>query len=501
MEETMAEPARRRPNVLFVMVDQWAGTLLGCAGHPVIQTPTLDHLARLGVRFGRAYSESPVCIPARRTIMTGTTPRRHGDRSFQPGAPMPDLPLLAHCFRDAGYQAYAVGKLHVYPQRNRIGFDDVLLAEEGRPQLGAVDDYDLFLADQGFPGQQFLHGMTNNEYHHRPWHLPEHCHVTNWITREMARAIKRRDPTRPAFWYLSYTHPHPPLVPLAAYLDLYRDVEIDLPSRGAWAEDSHGLPRALEFIRAYWPGEATPSMHRAIRCAFYALCTHIDHQFRVVIGTLREEGLLDDTIILVTSDHGDMLGEHGLWSKWLFYESSANVPMILVGVAGDPRVPTGHVDDRLVGLQDVMPTLLDLAGLPIPPTVEGLSMVGGRRRTILYGECREERSATRMVHDGHHKLIWYPAGNRVQLFDVADDPRDLYDRAGHPGYREVRERLEVTLVEHLYGDDLAWVRDGQLVGFEPGPFSSKPNRALSGQRGVHFPLPPVDRPGIVGMPG
>ena len=157
----MAEPAHRRPNVLFVMVDQWAGPLLGCAGHPVIQTPTMDHLARLGIRFGRAYTESPVCIPARRTIMTGTTPRRHGDRSFQPGAPMPELPLLAQCFRDAGYQAYAVGKLHVYPQRNRIGFDDVRLAEEGRPQLGAVDDYDLFLADQGFAGQQFLHGMTN----------------------------------------------------------------------------------------------------------------------------------------------------------------------------------------------------------------------------------------------------------------------------------------------------------------------------------------------------
>lgn len=496
----MSDPVRR-PNVLFVMVDQWAGSLLGCAGHPVIQTPTLDHLARLGTRYTRAYSECPVCIPARRTVMTGTTPRRHGDRTFKPGEPMPDLPLLAQCFRDAGYQAYAVGKLHVYPQRDRIGFDDVILAEEGRPQLGAVDDYDLFLADQGFAGQQFLHGMCNNEYLHRPWHLPEHCHVTNWITREMARAIKRRDPKRPAFWHLSYTHPHPPLVPLQAYLDLYRDAQIDPPLRGTWAEEFAALPRALQHIRAYWPGEPTPAMHQALRRAYYALCTHIDHQVRVVIGSLREEGLLDDTVILVTSDHGDMLGEHGLWSKWLYYEPSANVPMILIGTAKDGRVPAGSVDDRLVGLQDVMPTLLELAGITIPSSVEGLSMVGAGRRATLYGECREDRSATRMVHDGRHKLIWYPAGNHVQLFDFADDPRELHDRGGDPGYRAVRARLETALAAELHGGDLAWVKDGRLAGIDPGPFTPGLNRGLSGQRGAHYPPPPVVQPGIVGMPG
>ncbi|KSV73567.1 hypothetical protein N183_24340 [Sinorhizobium sp. Sb3] len=105
----------------------------GCAGHPVIETPTLDHLASIGTRFSRAYSECPICIPARRTIMTGTSPRRHGDRVFQPSLPMPkELPTLAGTFGRNGYQTQAIGKLHVYPQRDRIGFDDALLAEEGR---------------------------------------------------------------------------------------------------------------------------------------------------------------------------------------------------------------------------------------------------------------------------------------------------------------------------------------------------------------------------------
>ena len=222
----MTAARAERPNVLLVTADQWPGGLLGCAGHPVVQTPTIDQLTRNGVRYTRAYSESPICIPARRTLMTGADTRTHGDRVFNTVAPWPhELTSLPQAFRNAGYQAHAVGKLHVYPPRDRIGFDDVQLAEEGRPHLGAIDDYEIFLADRGFPGQQFAGGMNNNNYMHRPWHLPEECHVTTWATQTICRTIKRRDPTRPAFWYLSYTAPHPPLTPLAAYMDYYRQFE------------------------------------------------------------------------------------------------------------------------------------------------------------------------------------------------------------------------------------------------------------------------------------
>jgi len=319
-----------RPNVLLVTMDQWPGKLMGAASHGAVLTPTLDHLARLGTRYPRTYSECPICIPARRTLMTGTAPRTHGDRVFLPAATMPELPTLAQTFRNAGYQAYAVGKLHVYPQRDRIGFDDVLLAEEGRPHLGAIDDYDLYLAEAGHAGEQFGHGMNNNDYLFRPWHLPERTHVTNWITREAAKMVKRRDPRRPAFWHVSYTHPHPPLVPLESYLAMYRTLDVDAPLRADWAD--RPLPRALATVRAHWGDQVPPARLAAIRRAFYALCTHIDHQLRVLFGTLREEAVLDDTIVMVTADHGDMLGDFGLWAKRLFYEGSAQVPMILMGV-------------------------------------------------------------------------------------------------------------------------------------------------------------------------
>ncbi len=482
-----------RPNVLLITADHWPGSLLGVRGHRVIQTPTLDQLARNGVLYTQAYSPCPICIPARRSLMTGTPPRTHGDRIFNDSLRMPPVTTLAQSFRDAGYQAYAVGKIHVYPPRDRIGFDDVLLEEDGRLQFGSLDDYEIFLGDRGHAGQSFAHGMSSNDYYYRPWHLSDELHVTNWASLQMARLIKRRDPTRPGFWYLSYRHPHPPLAPLQWYLELYREVDPGKPSFGSWASDSQSLPYLLKTIRPRYEHLTAQQVAEARR-AFYALCTHIDHQLRLVIGTLWEEGILDNTIILFTADHGDMLGQHGLWAKHMLYENSANVPMILVSVAGDKRVGHHRTDTRLVGLQDVMPTLLDLAGIPVPITVEGLSMVGEQKRSWFYAECGEGNWGTRMIRNGRFKLIYYAAGNCVQLFDLHNDPLELDDLAASPAHAAVREALLQLLLKELYGSDAIWVRDGKLVGLPDQPARFIPNRDLGHQRGIHWPVsfPPED---------
>jgi arylsulfatase len=489
------------PNVLLITTDHWPAALFGSAGHPVIQTPTLDELSRAGTRFTNAYAECPVCIPARRTLMTGVPPKTHGDRVFKETEPMPDLPTMAQAFRDAGYQAQAVGKLHVYPQRDRIGFDDVILDEEGRVQYGVLDDYELFLGDQGYGGQHFHHGMSNNQYSTRPWHLPEYTHATNWATQNMIRAIKRRDPTRPAFWYLGYRHPHPPLVPLQSYLDLYSDLPIDDPFKGSWTDRFDDLPYSLQ-ANVDRGSHMTPFQVMSARRAFYALCTHIDHQLRVLIGSLREEDELNNTIICFTTDHGDMLGNHGMWAKKLFYENSANIPMILLGAAGDKRVGVNQVDDRIVGWQDVMPTLLSLAGIPIPDTVEGIPMTGPQKRDYLYGEMSEDGHATRMIREGRYKLIYYAVGNCCQLFDLDNDPNELTDLSDSPECNSVLKKLSNLLIGELYGGDEAWVKDGKLVGLPDRPFVPGPNRGLSSQRGEHWPPPPkTDMGQIEWFPG
>lgn len=488
--------ATDKPNVLLICTDHWAAEHLGFAGNDAIITPGLNELSACGVRYTNAYSECPVCIPARRTLMTGQTPRSHGDRVFNDQLRMPDVTTMAQAFRDAGYQADAVGKLHVHPQRDRIGFDSVLLDDEGRPQWGTLDDYDIYLGDQGLPGRQFDHGMSNNQYNWRPWHLDEEHHATNWAGRMMARTIKRRDPNKPAFWYLGFRHPHPPLVPPQAFLELYRDVKIDDPYVGDWAKDPDKLPFAISALLSRTNLYSKDQM-KAARRAFYALCTQIDYQIRYLVGTLRLEGILDDTIIMFTSDHGDMLGNHDMAAKRIFYESSANIPMILSPNKGNPKVREGVLDDRLVGFADVMPTLLDLCGIDAPETVDGISMVGTETREYLYGECGEDDHSSRMIRTDRHKLIYYPVGNHSQLFNLVEDPHEMHDLAGDPAHAETLAALQQQLMAEMYGVDLDWIEDGKLVGKPDRPYSWAPHRSLNSQRGDGWPpSPKVEIPQI-----
>ena len=483
-----------KPNVLLICTDHWSGLLTRGAGHPVLMTPTIDQLGRSGTTFTNAYSACPSCIPARRSLMTGMSPRANGLREYQEGAEFPEVQTLAQCFRDAGYQAYAVGKVHVSPQRHRIGFDDVLLDEQGRHQFrevpeGDADDYELFLAEQGYGGQEYASGMAHNEFLTRTWHLSEYCHPINWTAREMCRAIRRRDPRKPGFWYLSFCAPHPPITPLPAYMDLYRDVSLDPLVSGNWSEDFARWPYHIKTLSN--PENASlmrASAHEVelSRRAYYATLTHIDHQIRLVLGYLREAGLLNNTILVFTSNHGHMVGDHGMWCMTPFYEMSAKIPLTVVPALGNPRLAPGTCDGRLAEFADIMPTLLDLAGIEIPQQVDRLSLFGPEQRDYLYGEHGEGAQAMRMMRAEHYKLIYYPVGNHLQLFDLEADPRECNDLAGQADCRSVQERLTRLLAENLYGEDLQWIEDGQLTGLPKREFKGVGDRNMRNQRGLRF---------------
>lgn len=474
-----------RKNVLMICTDHWPAALMGCAGRRDIMTPTLDELARGGVLFDRFYSECPVCIPARRSIMTGLTPRTHGDRVYSDRMTMPDVTTLARAFGLQGYQTCAVGKLHVYPQRDRIGFDDVQLMEEGRYEFGVVDDYQTWLGENGYLGQEYTHGMGNNTYFTRTWHLDERAHPTTWVTMEMMRQIKRKDPTRPAFFYCSYCFPHPPLVPLKTFWDMYEDVELDAPLTHSWDDGRKVFEAFREPSRRYSEREIARA-----RRAFMAQCTHIDYSIRMLIGTLREQGLLNDTIIVFTSDHGDMLFDHQFAGKRMFYDGSARVPLIISGAPMAERA--GTVCHSLGQMTDIMPTLLELCGLNVPDTVEGRALLGDYpEREYIFGEISDDIKATRMIRDARYKLIYYPCGNITQLFDMESDPGETTDISGEPGMRAVLDRLSQALISELYGADREWIQDGRLRGFpEPERLNEHVNYGLYNQRGSHWPPPP-----------
>jgi arylsulfatase A-like enzyme len=355
------------------------------------------------------------------------------------------------------------------------------------------DDYTRFLARQGYSGLNDAHGMSNNDYTMRPWHLPEYLHQTSWTAREMCETIIRRDPGRPAFWYCGFTAPHPPLVPPQVFLDKYADVDIRMPETGGWAEKFDNLPYCLKYYSSIFNMKTRKAVHDALK-AFFALCTHIDFSLRSIIGTLREEKVLDDTIIAFTCDHGDMLGNHGLWAKNVFYENSAKIPFIVIPAEGDARLKADSADDRLVELRDMMPTLLELAGLPVPSTVEGMSLLDhSRKRDHVYGELWEDDRATRMIRTGKFKLIYYAVGNRLQLFDMEKDPGEHHDLAGTSAHAGTLAQMTEILVSRFYGGDLAWVKDGKLIGLPDKQFTFKPsqenvgilkNRELLIQRGI-----------------
>jgi arylsulfatase A-like enzyme len=271
------------------------------------------------------------------------------------------------------------------------------------------------------------------------------------------------------------------VTPPRDYLDLYHRLGVDEPVVGEWAADFDRLPHALKRHHAGFGQDPTTTM--LARQGFFAQCTYIDHQMRLLIGELREEGLLDDTIVMFVSDHGDMIGNHRLWSKPPMLECSAKIPMILMPTAAYDRVGHHVTDDRLAELRDVMPTLLDLCGIPIPNTVEGLSLASEARRDHLYCEHDEDDKAMRMIRCEQYKLIWYPFGNHVQLFDLESDPQELHDVSDEAPHDATRERLTDLLVQELYGVDLDWVENGRLVGTAEPKFEPSPNRGLSGQRG------------------
>lgn len=468
----MADPAldAKTPNVVLICCDHLRADWLGCNGHPVVMTPQIDQLAHEGMSFRAAFSECPVCVPARRIMMTGMGPfgiHMNWNEDLQP---FPEGPKLAEVMTRAGYQTFASGKLHTCPQRNRIGFEDVQLNEEGRRQGGLLrDDYEAFLDDHGYGHLAYTHGLGNNQYGVRMSPLPEPFTTTHWTAQKAMEFIERRDPARPFFLHVSFDKPHPPITPPESYYDLYRDVEMPAPVQGDWV--ARKLPRQVRSKQLHqnfddWKNHLL-LIQQSLR-GFAAMITHIDSMVGVLLGQLREHGLLANTMIIVTSDHGDVLFDHGNLAKIDFFRGSTNVPFIVRPPrpwATDNSFRYGQVDVATpVGLADIMPTILDVCGAPVPPTVEGQSVLPlllgkGGFREFTCGNC----GWVYALSDGRMKYIWYGDEGLEFLFDVQNDPLDLHDLSEDTKRRGEIEKWRARLIEWLAANGDPHVQNGALT--------------------------------------
>ena len=466
-----------RPNVILIMTDQQRGDCLGCDGHPVCETPWLDGLAHDGARFPHAYTAVPSCIPARGALYTGMSQWQNGQLGYVGGFDREYPQTIAGELSKAGYHTCAVGKMHVTPQRKLWGFHQTVLDESGRRELpGFISDYHQWFEEaKDGPYGYRDHSVDWNSWCARPSHLPEHLHPTNWTAREGIRFVENRDPTKPFFLFLSFARPHSPYDPSKAYFDMYdRRDDIPQPALGDWlgvfSEADSG-----DSVNA-WHSRRTPVETQRARAAYYGSITQIDAQIGLLLYHLRHNKLYQNTLLMFVADHGDMVGDHDLWRKTYAYEGSARVPF-LVKPPTSSGLPRGQVIDPVVELRDVLPTILETCGCDIPPAVDGqsvLPLLRGERdgwREYLHGEhsqCYSPLQENHYVTDGHEKLIWLTRANRLQFFNLDEDPLEVHDLANEPSAADRVQWWKQRLIAELRPRDMG-LTDGQELLAPIGP--------------------------------
>jgi len=461
------ESDRSRPNVVFICVDQWRGDALGIESHPAVQTPYLDRLASRGARFLRAYAGVPSCIAARASLMTGLSQERHGRVGYREQVAWNYPHTLAGAFTRNGYQTQAIGKMHVYPARNRLGFEAVELHDgfvhflrDNAPDQATIDDYLPWLQERaGANTDYFDHGVDCNGVVARPWDKPEAWHPTTWVFSQGIRFLKRRDPRQPFFLFLSLHRPHPPYDPPQWAFDQYMTMDLPTPPVGDWAgyfdryrDDNDPAANVAHFRR---------EVQRRAQAGYYGHMTHIDHQVNRLLESMQFLGLLKNTIVCFTSDHGEMMGDHHLYRKTVPYEGSARVPLIF-NAPPELGIESGITPSGVVELRDIMPTLLEACGLEIPDVVDGRSLLPMMRgetdrvRDVLHGEhVYGGTQSIQYLTDGREKYVWFSGDGHEQLFDLVNDPQELHDLARDPaneGRVAVwRRRLAETLTGRQEG--------------------------------------------------
>jgi choline-sulfatase len=462
-----AQPARRPKNVLLLMSDQHKHRCLSIDDEPVAKTPSLDALARTSVRFDSAYCTNPVCVPSRASLLTGLYTHNH--RTWNNATPWPfEHKTIAHYFSRAGYMSALVGKMHFVDAQTHgfdyhVGFNDwfqylgpktKLYADElSRPNSGSgLPEVDDLWRDFGDPWKDVREkdGRQGFVAVGRPSKIAEQDQFESFVARESIRFLKNHGKEQPFFLVSSFLKPHDPLMPSERFAEMFRPEDMKLPD--TWGKvDLATVPkeirRSIELDRPT-PELKDPEQAKRRIAMYYANLAEMDHALGQVLAGLRELGLEDDTIVLYTSDHGEMLGEHGLWNKFVFYEPSVAVPLMF-------RVPgltaRNARSKTLVSLTQVLPTLLDLCGLPVPSGLDGGSLVQDLREpnrtrdTTVFSEYNlRNPNAKYMIRRGDYKLNYY-VNDIAELFNLKDDPKEMKNLALSPEHKGKVEELKSQL--------------------------------------------------------
>ena len=439
-------PGPPRPDLLIIVADQLAPSALPFGGNPVTRAPAMSRLAESGVVFEAAYTPSPLCAPARAALLTGLLPSRTGvyDNAAEFGA---ELPTFAHYLRQAGYRTVLAGKMHFCGPDQLHGFEERLTTDIYPADFGWTPDWDHPEARPTW--YHDMSSVTEAGPCLRSNQLDFDDEVAFAAQRSLFGHVRSGD-ERPFCYVVSFSHPHDPFTIPGAWWDLYAGEDIPMPS-GHRGTHPHDL--RLRAVCAMDGVKITDDQVRAARRAYYGAISYVDDKIARLVAVLRDTGRLDNTVIIVTSDHGEMLGERGAWYKMSCYEGSARVPLVFWSPR---RFPPRRVTEA-VSTMDLLPTLAELAGAGDPRTLpgplDGRSLLphlsggrpvpaqaddppdprGGHDEAIAEYLAEGAIAPIVMLRRGRHKFIHSPA-DPDQLFDLAADPLEQVNLAGDPAF-------------------------------------------------------------------
>jgi len=426
--DSVAHSKQKPLNVVLYMSDEQRLDCAGAYGNKVIQTPNMDWLARTGIRFDYMFSQFPLCGPSRACYMTGQYPQAHGVH-FN-GVPIPIYaPRLPRTLQEHGYRTGQVGLFNVEPREGRYhGYER--FHYQGT-------EYPKWAAERGVTDPYPYGGKPRPLSEYGSLDYPAEYHAASWVA-ETAMSLLEDWKDEPFYLEVNERYPHLPYVAPAPYDKMY---------------DPEEVPIAPSVSRDREDFQAIKEMH----AIYYGMISLVDYNFGRILNKIDELGLAGNTIVIFTTDHGDMLGHHDLWSKWSLYDDDARLPFIM-RYPGQPAA--GMVVDGLAEQIDVMPTLLELLNVPVPRGVQGRSLVpliegrqGGKDAVFGYQSYEEYpariRDRRQMVRTKDWKLIHMPWSGSL-LFDLKNDPYEMNNLYGDPEYREVENELKERLLQwHL----------------------------------------------------
>ncbi len=441
-----------KPNLLYIHSDQHNPYITGCYGDPIVATPNLDRLAQQGARFDAAYCCSPICVPSRMSMLTGQHPYQNQVWTNLHGLDSA-IPTFAHGLGAAGYRSVLAGRMHVRGPDQLHGYADRLVGDHNPNYIGGPwNDMGVLLGTET-PVRKTLATSGSGQVAYQLHDEDVANAAVDFLNRYGVQ--KRGFPdAHPFSLSVGFMLPHPPYVPRKEDFERY-DGCIPMPRKPVpFNKINHPY---LRLWREHTGSETVSAEEaRNTRTAYWALVDVVDQLVGQILHALEANGLADNTLIIYTSDHGDMMGEHGQWWKHLFYEESVRVPLIM---AWPGMIPPGQQCERVVSALDVNATILDALGAPALPASPGRSLMGlvsphptpraiapERWDDVAFSEyCEDQYSPPggcyhRMIRRGAWKLIYYH-GYEPQLFNLRDDPDELIDRAQEPGLQEVRQAL------------------------------------------------------------